>query len=466
MTISLLKMIRFFLLAIFTLQVAAIWPIPSYFTSGDGVLWVDNRVQISYNGVVQVVSSSSQRLSVFQTPNIIWQQLTGYGGGLNVSSSSLKIITTAIDDTVKTLFDDQFVPWKFRPRNTDWEPAAANVSKTYITSIALKQNGSDPSNVFKPTAGSVDESYTLSITETGGVTITAASSLGLAHGLKSFTQLFFKHTDGCVYTPFAPVEVKDAPKFPHRGLNMDVARAWYEPKDILRMIDALSYNKFNRLHIHITDSQSWPLEVPSLPELAKKGAYGPGMSYSPATLNSIQEYGAVRGVETILEIDMPGHTSSIAYSHPELVAAFDIQPDWATYAAEPPSGTLKLNSSAVSDFLKTLFDDVLPRVLPYSSYFHTGGDEVNAKAYTLDDTVNSSDVAVLRPLMQAFVDRNHDQVRAAGLTPIVWEEMLLQWNLTLGSDVVVQTWQSDEAVAQTVSSGHKALVGNYNYWVS
>lgn len=68
--------------------------------------------------------------------------------------------------------------------------------------------------------------------------------------------------------------------------------------------------------------------------------------------------------------------------------------------------------------------------------------------------------------MQAFIDRNHAQVRAAGLTPIVWEEMLLQWNLTLGSDVVVQTWQSDDAVAQTVALGHKALVGNYNYWVS
>jgi len=68
--------------------------------------------------------------------------------------------------------------------------------------------------------------------------------------------------------------------------------------------------------------------------------------------------------------------------------------------------------------------------------------------------------------MQKFVDRNHDQVRAAGMTPIVWEETLLQWNVSLGSDVVVQTWQSDDAVLQTVQQGHKALVGNYQYWVS
>jgi hexosaminidase len=162
---------------------------------------------------------------------------------------------------------------------------------------------------------------------------------------------------------------------------------------------------------------------------------------------------------------MPGHTSSIHFSHPDLIASFNIQPDWSTYAAEPPSGTLKLNSSAVSRFLEDLFDDLLPRLKDFTSYYHTGGDEVNKNAYLHDDTVMSSEPAILQPLMQKFVDRNHDQLRAAGFAPIVWEEMLLTWNLTLGEDVVVQTWQSDEALLQTVEKGHKALAGNYNYWV-
>lgn len=160
---------------------------------------------------------------------------------------------------------------------------------------------------------------------------------------------------------------------------------------------------------------------------------------------------------------MPGHTSSIAYSHPELITAFNAHP-WGTYCAEPPCGSLKLNSSDVSAFLTKLFDDVLPRVSPYSAYFHTGGDEVNVNAYMLDDTVKSSDMAVLRPLMQRFIDRNHDQVRANGLAPIVWEEMALEWNLTLGDDVLVQAWLSDASVASITARGHKALAGNYNFW--
>lgn len=303
------------------------------------------------------------------------------------------------------------------------------------------------------------------MTTSGAVTITAVSSIGLLHGLTTFTQLFYEHTDGCVYTTLAPVAITDAPKFQHRGLNIDTSRTFKPVVDIYRTIDALSYNKFNRLHWHITDAQSWPIEIPALPALADKGAYATFQRYSAADVQAVQEYGALLGVEVYLEIDQPGHTSSIAFAYPDLIAAFNVQPDWDNYCSEPPCGTLKLNSSAVYDFLGTLWADLLPRVYPYTSYFHTGGDEVNMNAYTLDNTVGTNSSAVLQPLMQKFIDFNHEHVRAAGLTPLVWEEMLLDWNLTLGSDVIVQTWLSDASVAETVAKGHKALAGNYNFWV-
>jgi hexosaminidase len=325
----------------------------------------------------------------------------------------------------------------------------------------------DPADIAKPLAGNIDESYDLSLSENGHTTITANSSVGIARGLNTFTQLFYQSSQAeGTYTNLAPVHILDAPKFEHRGLNLDVSRAWYEVKDIKRTIDACAYNKMNRFHLHVTDSQSWPLEIPSLPKLSSKGAYRSDLVYTVEDFDDLQRHAALQGVELITEIDMPGHTSSIWFGYPDVIAAYNKQPDWNTYAAEPPSGTLKLNSSAVDKFLSTLFGDLLPRVLPYSSYFHTGGDEVNKNAYEFDDSVRSSDPAVLQPLMQKFIDQNHDKVRSQGLTPIVWEEMLLEWNLTLGKDVVVQSWRSDEAVRSIVESGHRALVGNYKYWVS
>lgn len=207
------------------------------------------------------------------------------------------------------------------------------------------------------------------------------------------------------------------------------------------------------------------MDIPALPELSQKGAYAAGLSYSPSDITQIQTFAAERGIEVVIEFDMPGHTTAIGLSHPNLIAAFNAEP-WSNYCAEPPCGSLQLNNPDVATFLDTLFNDVLPRAAPYSSYFHTGGDEVNMNTYLLDPTVKSNDKAVLQPLIQKFVDRNHDQIRQAGLTPIVWEEMLLDWNLTLGSDVVVQSWLSDASVASITSAGHKALAGNYNYWVS
>ena len=380
------------------------------------------------------------------------------------TSRSKLIVDAAIDRTRDRLINENFIPWKFHPRNSNFEPST-DALKLFIGKIDLLQKASDPSNLFTTLDGELDESYSLEITEDGQATITSLTSVGILYALETLVQLFYQSSGGGVYTPSAPIYISDAPKFSHRGLNLDISRAYYAPSDILRTIDALASNKFNRLHLHASDSQSWPLEIPALPELAGDGAYMKGLSYSPETLVEIQEYAAYRGIQVLIETDMPGHTSSIGLAYPDLIAALNVQPDWDTYSAEPPTGQLKLNSSAVYEFLNTLWSDLLPRVSSYTAYFHTGGDEVNANVYLLDEGVKSNASSVIQPLLQDFINFNHQRVRAAGLTPVVWEEQLLQWNLTLGSDVVVQTWQSDEALASTVAKGHKALFGNYNYWV-
>jgi hexosaminidase len=299
----------------------------------------------------------------------------------------------------------------------------------------------------------------------GEVTIAASTSIGLSRGLTTLSQLFYKHSKGGSYTPFAPVNIQDKPVFPYRGFNIDLSRSFFEKRDIMRTIDALAMSKFNVLHLHMTDSQSWPLEITSMPELSQKGAYRKDLAYSPEAIKDIQDYGALRGIQVYLEIDMPGHTAAIWYSHPELIANFNVQP-WTATAAEPPTGVLKLNEPKVYDFVAKLFSDLLPRLSPYTAYFHTGGDELKYDAYLYDETVKSNNPAVLKPLVQKLVDHSHGLVRSAGLTPIVWEEMILSWNLTLGQDTIVQAWNEDSAVASIVGKGYRALGGLAKYWVS
>ena len=453
-----------YLIFIFSCQVLAIWPEPQSITSGNSVLWIDPEVHVTYNGASVGWSSLNHVNNTEQVFDV--QSPATYAAGTSNGFASQAIIDEAVTRAMETLFTQNIIPWKLvgRDQLPLFEPPKNASNKIYVKTVAIAQTATDNASTFKPLAGQVDESYNLTIGTDGAANITAVSSTGVLHALESFIQLFYQHSEGCIYTNMAPVTIIDAPKFSHRGLNMDVSRNWYPVADILRTIDAISWNKFNRLHIHMTDSQSWPMQIPALPDLADKGAYAAGLSYSPDDIEYIQAYAIKRGVNVIVEFDMPGHTTSIGYGYPDLIAAFDAKP-WDTYCAEPPCGTLKLNSSAVDSFLETLFSDVIPRVTPYSAYFHTGGDEVNQMAYLLDDTVNSNLTSVIQPLMQKFVDRNHAQLRAAGLAPVVWEEMLLDWNLTLGDDVLVQTWQSDAAVAAVTGKGHKALAGNYNFWV-
>ncbi|KAH6644402.1 glycoside hydrolase superfamily [Boeremia exigua] len=462
----------------------ALWPIPKSYEHGDAVLWIAKDVTFYwYEAGARNVNHHPDQSPLFSVFNSNPKAATQNNGvdGLSLHRrykepfehhnrardttevSGDDVIDFALRSVWKTIFEQGFYPWKFHSRS--WDEPAPGKGAIYISRVNIHRLGPDSADITKAPAGSLDESYTLEVTEDGVAMIAANSSIGVARGLTTFTQLFFQHSDGeHVYTPLAPVKIQDEPQFEHRGINLDVSRTFIPLPDIKRQIDAVAYAKMNRLHLHATDSQSWPLEILSLPDLARKGAYRPDLLYTAADFAELQRYAALQGVQLITEIDMPGHTSSIWYSQPELIAAYNKQPNWETYAAEPPSGTLKLNSTAVGEFLDTLFADLMPRVAPFTTYFHTGGDEVNLEAYTLDDTVKSSDPEVLRPLMQAFVSANHDRVRKAGLTPIVWEEMLLTWNLTLGSDVIVQSWQSDEAVLQIVESGHKALVGNYKFW--
>ncbi|KAH7392371.1 glycoside hydrolase superfamily [Phaeosphaeria sp. MPI-PUGE-AT-0046c] len=459
---------------------SALWPTPSAYDHGDTVLFLPKHISFHWYEARRKLPDRYQQPMQFETKSgasldgwdkfELRQRHVDYARG-NVGNldrrrggiSGDEIVEFALRSARKSIYKQSLYPWKFYPRG--WKEPSPENHSTLVQEVDIIQLVDHDDELGGSLSGEMDESYTLSLCDDGKATIRANSSIGIARGLTTFIQLFYATADGKhIYTPLAPVKIYDAPRFQHRGLNLDVSRNWFSVADIKRQIDALAFNKMNRFHLHITDSQSWPLEIPAMPELSAKGAYRPDLVYTPHDFEELQHYAAIRGVELITEIDMPGHTSSIYHSYPDLIAAFNKQPDWQTWAAEPPSGTLKLNSTTVYDFLDKLFSDLLPRVSPYTRYFHTGGDEVNKNAYTLDDTVKSSDFTVLQPLMQTFIDRNHDQIRAAGLTPIVWEEMLLEWNLTLGSDVIVQSWRSDEAVAKIVQSGHKVIAGNYQYW--
>ena len=372
--------------------------------------------------------------------------------------SEEEVLQLAFERMKSTLFNQRFVPRKFYPRNFDFEPEVSE-EKQAIESVQIEITTSSKYSSQAPSSN-IGEAYSLKISEYGDAVITTTSVTGGLHALQTFTQLFYAHSqsDVATYTPYAPLNIVDEPAFGHRGLNLDISRNWIPPNDVLRVIEAMAVNKMNRLHIHATDAQSWPLEIPSLPGLALEGAYDPSQIWSTEDLREVQRHGYLHGIEVYLEIDIPGHTTSIANSHPNLITAENQMP-WTVYAEEPPSGQLKLNSSEVSAFLTTLLNDILPRNAQASSLFHFGGDELNRNAYALDNTVNSTSKDTVQSLVQSFMDHVLKIAKKHSITAILWEEMLLEWNLTLPESTIIQTWRSKEALSHVLSKGHRVLFG-------
>lgn len=444
-----------------------LWPVPQpTFSSGSTSLFITQDIDVTYNGA-SVRWSTHENLLPLQELNTkknLQKQLAYTAEYEPNDLTTTEIVTAGVSRTLDSIFCQNFVPWMLVPRYqlSSYEPAL-NASSSLVKSLDITLQSDN--STFQPSTADVDESYNLTISESGTAKLSAYSTNGVLHGLETFSQLFYEHSSGdSWYLVNAPIEIEDAPIYPWRGLMLDTARNFFPVKDIKRTIDGLSASKLNKLHIHVTDSQSWPLEIPSIPELSAKGAYTQSQVYSADDIREIQEYGVYHGVEVYFEIDMPGHIGVVGEAFPDLVVAYDARP-YTTYCAEPPCGALKLNNSDVEEFLGKLFEDLLPRVAPYTAYHHTGGDELNANDYLLDPDVNTNDSSVLQPFLQSFIDTQHTRVRNNGLNPLVWEEIVTTWNVTIGSDVVVQSWLGGTAVADLAQNGHKVIDSNYNYWV-
>lgn len=456
----------------------ALWPQPRQYTHGDTVLWLSPSVQFKY----QPAELENEGPVLTFVPGFLipheWLEWARFLG-LKVNqephdpaSCVHEIILKAIKRTQRDMLRSKFVPWKSHPRNHTFEPSrdvnSPNITEVVIKEIARSQLSSTRDYLNE------DESYEVEVSELGNVTISTESSIGTLRALQTFSQLFYASSSKQgVYTPLAPIFITDTPKWNHRGLNLDVSRNVFRPKDVKRTIDAMSSVKMNRLHVHVTDSQSWPLDIPSMPSLAEKGAYHRSQIWSSSDLKDVQVYGFERGVSVFLEIDLPGHTASVGHAYPDLVAAFHME-KWETYAVEPPSGQLKLNSSAVGDFLDLLMADLLPRVAPWTEYFHTGGDEFNLNTYLLERNLGSRDQKVLKPMLQNMIRRVHAAIQEAGMTPIVWEEMVLDWNLDIPSttkgragkhdDVIVQAWRNSSVIEQLLQRGYRTIFGSADAW--
>ena len=120
------------------------------------------------------------------------------------------------------------------------------------------------------------EGYELTVAS-NSVVVRAPQQAGLFYGAQTLRQLLppeIFSTNQVTMSWLMPcVQIRDWPRFPWRGLMLDVSRHFYNVDEVKRILDLMAMHKLNRFHMHLVDSQGWRIEIKKYPKLTAVGAW-------------------------------------------------------------------------------------------------------------------------------------------------------------------------------------------------
>ncbi|MGB7761425.1 MAG: family 20 glycosylhydrolase [Bryobacteraceae bacterium] len=300
-----------------------------------------------------------------------------------------------------------------------------------------------------------DESYRLEVTPEGAV-LKAATVDGALHGLETFAQLVQPGAGGFQ----APaVRIDDRPRFPWRGLLMDVSRHWMPVEVVERNLDAMAAVKLNVFHWHLSDDQGFRVESRRYPRLQQFGSGG--HFYTQAEIRAVVAYARDRGIRVVPEFDMPGHTVSWFPGYPRLASGpgpFEIGGDYGIF--DPVMDPSREETYAFLDGfigeMVTLFPD---------PYFHVGGDEVNGRQWSQSARIRAfakqHRFQDARHIQLYFSQRIRQILARHGKTMVGWDEILQPG---LGSSTVIETWRGRASLAESVRQGYRGIL-SWGYYL-
>jgi len=300
-----------------------------------------------------------------------------------------------------------------------------------------------------------DESYRLQVTP-AAAHLSAQTVTGALHGMETFSQLITADADSF---SIPAIDIQDRPRFPWRGLLLDVARHWMPIPVIERNLDAMTAVKLNVFHWHLSDDQGFRVESKVFPKLHQSGS--DGHFYTQADVRRVVDYARDRGIRVVPEFDVPGHTTSWFVGYPELASApgpFQIERKWGIF--EP---TLDPTRDEIYTFLDSFIGE-MAALFP-DEYFHIGGDEVldaqwlhnpGIQAFCKKNGLKNS-----AELHAYFNRRLQSVVSKHGKKMIGWDEVL---SPGLAADTVIQSWRGQQSLADAARKGYRGIL-SYGYYL-
>ena len=276
--------------------------------------------------------------------------------------------------------------------------------------------------------------------------------------------------------------IKDKPRFAYRGMHLDVARHFFDVKEVKRYLDVMAAYKLNRFHWHLTEDQGWRIEIKKYPKLTEVGAWRDstmvgknwnefdhtryGGFYTQEEIKDVVAYAADLGITVIPEIDLPGHMVAALTSYPELGCTggpYTVRPVWGI-----ADEVLCPGKETTFKFIEDVLDEVM-ELFP-SEYIHIGGDECPKKAWKAcpacqkrikDLGLKSDGKHSAEEYLQSYVTaRVQKYLNDHGRKIIGWDEIL---EGKLADGATVMSWRGAKGGIEAAKQGFDVIMTPNTY---
>lgn len=380
------------------------------------------------------------------------------------------LIKEAFTRASKTMNELQWKPQAVEKPPPSYEPFPKNNEKRNLVKLDRVQVKVE--SLDRTLQHGVNESYTLSVNGDSGIEVASQTIWGALHAFTTLQQIVIASGDSLMIEQ--PVVIKDEPLYPYRGLLYDSGRNYLSIKSLRRQLDAMALSKLNVLHWHLEDSQSWPIEIQSYPQMTKD-AYSSKETYSVDDIKGLISYAKKRGIRIIPEIDIPGHAAA-GWKQVDENAVVCANSYWygdpndeQHTAVEAVPGQLDIMYDETYEIVKNVYND-LSNVFE-DHMFHVGLDELQTNCYNYSKAItkwfDEDSSRTYHDLTQYWLDRSMPIFQQPDNRRIImWEDVVLSDDISarnITKDVILQSWNQPSHIKNLTEKGFDVIVSNKDF---
>ncbi|MCW8850110.1 MAG: family 20 glycosylhydrolase, partial [Melioribacteraceae bacterium] len=300
----------------------------------------------------------------------------------------------------------------------------------------------------------MNESYSIEVGDSV-IIIRAVNDIGAIRALETMQQLLTADAFGFY---FPRLKIEDSPRFPWRGLMIDVCRHFMPMEVLKRNIDGMAAVKMNVFHWHLSEDQGFRVESKTYPKLTELGS--DGLFYTHEQVEEIIKYADERGIRVVPEFDVPGHATAILTAYPNLASApgpYKIERGWGVF--DPTLNPIKDETYI---FLRNLFTE-MAELFP-DEYFHIGGDENNGKQWNenqeIQEFMKLNQIEDNHALQGYFNNKLLTILTNLDKKMIGWDEI---FHPSMPNNIVIQSWRGKDALIESAKKGYQTILSNGYY---